>query len=102
MVQRKRRRRSLEFPISECSKIETSEKEAGKGPDDFIFTRVDGEPIKDFRDAWWKACLAAGVGRFVCGQCGELVRDKKCRSCGGEREYKGPLFHDLRRTGVRT
>jgi hypothetical protein len=27
-------------------------KEAGKGPDDFIFTRVDGEPIKDFRDAF--------------------------------------------------
>ena len=26
---------------------------------------------------------------------------KKCRSCGGEREYSGLLFHDLRRTGVR-
>ncbi len=74
---------------------------AGKGPDDFIFTRDDGEPIKDFRDAWWKACVAAGVGKFVCGQCDELVMNKKCQSCGGEREYKGLLFHDLRRTGVR-
>jgi integrase len=74
---------------------------AGKGPDDFVFTRDDGEPIKDFRDAWWKACVAAGVGKFVCGQCCELVMDKKCQSCGGEREYKGLLFHDLRRTGVR-
>lgn len=25
----------------------------------------------------------------------------KCESCGGEREYEGLLFHDLRRTGVR-
>lgn len=39
----------------------------GKGPDDFIFTRDNGEPIKDFRGAWWKACVAAGVGKFVCG-----------------------------------
>jgi hypothetical protein len=67
MVQRKRRRRSLEFPISECSKIETSEKEAGKGPDDFIFTRVDGEPIKDFRDAWWKACVQRGLASLSVG-----------------------------------
>ena len=74
---------------------------AGKAADDFIFTRDDGERIKDFRDAWWKACIAAGVGKFVCGQCGELVTDKKCQSCGGDREYKGLLFHDLRRTGVR-
>lgn len=43
----------------------------GKSPDDFIFTRDDGEPIKDFRDAWWKACVAAGVGKFVCVLCGE-------------------------------
>jgi hypothetical protein len=25
----------------------------------------------------------------------------KCESCGGEREYEGLLFHDLRRTGIR-
>ncbi len=75
----------------------------GKDSDGFIFTRDNGELIKDFRDAWWKACVAAGVGKFVCGQCSELVTDKKCQSCGGEREYKGPglLFHDLRRTGIR-
>jgi hypothetical protein len=30
---------------------------------------------------------------------GEACR--KCQSCGGDREYKGLLFHDLRRTGVR-
>ena len=50
-----------------------------------------------------KACVAAGVGKFVCRGCGEVatVTGKKCRSCGGEREYNGLLFHDLRRTGVR-
>jgi integrase len=76
---------------------------AGKGPNDFIFTRDDGEPVKDFRGAWWKACVAAGVGKFACRECGEAVTvmGKKCRSCGGEREYNGLLFHDLRRTGVR-
>jgi hypothetical protein len=73
----------------------------GKGPNDFIFTRDDGEPIKDFRDAWWKACVAACVGKFVCGRCGEHVTDKMCESCGAHREYKGLLFHDLRRTGIR-
>jgi integrase len=47
--------------------------------------------------------VAAGVGKFACRECGEAVTvmGKKCRSCGGEREYKGLLFHDLRRTGVR-
>jgi hypothetical protein len=32
---------------------------------------------------------------------GEIVTGTKCQSCGSEREYKGLLFHDLRRTGVR-
>jgi integrase len=73
----------------------------GKSPDDFIFTRDAGEPIRDFRVAWWKACVAAGVGKFVCRECGAVVAGAKCQSCGGEREHKGLLFHDLRRTGVR-
>jgi len=41
------------------------------------------------------------VGKFVCRECGVVVAVAKCQSCGGEREYKGLLFHDLRRTGVR-
>jgi integrase len=72
-----------------------------KSPDDLIFTRDDGKPIKDFRGAWWKACVAAGVGKFVCKECSEIVKEQICKSCGGRREYKGLLFHDLRRTGVR-
>jgi integrase len=73
----------------------------GKSLDDFIFTRDDGEPIRDFRVAWWKACVEAGVGKFVCRECGEIVTVTKCQTCGGEKEYQGLLFHDLRRTGVR-
>jgi hypothetical protein len=74
---------------------------AGKSFDDFIFTRDDGEPIRDFRDAWWKACVVAGRGKFVCQECRQIVMSAKCESCGGEREYEGLLFHDLRRTGIR-
>lgn len=73
----------------------------GKSPDDFIFTRDDGEPIRDFRVAWWTACIEAGVGKFVCHECGETATGKKWQSCGGSKEYKGLLFHDLPRTGVR-
>jgi integrase len=47
----------------------------GKGPDDYVFTREDGKPVRDFRGAWAKACEAANV--------------------------PGLLFHDLRRTAAR-
>ena len=33
----------------------------GKRNDDYAFTRDDGEPIRDFRDAWTKMFAAAGV-----------------------------------------
>jgi integrase len=47
----------------------------GKGPDDHVFTREDGKPVRDFRGAWAKACDAAKVPDL--------------------------LFHDLRRTAAR-
>ena len=48
---------------------------AGKGPEDFVFTRKCGKVVKDFRETWDKITLAAGV--------------------------PGLLFHDLRRSAVR-
>lgn len=37
----------------------------------------------------------------MCKDCPQIVTKTKCESCGGEREYEGLLFHDLRRTGIR-
>jgi integrase len=47
----------------------------GKGQDDYVFTREDGKPVRDFRGTWGKACEAAKVPSL--------------------------LFHDLRRTAAR-
>lgn len=47
----------------------------GKTPDDFLITRPNGKPIKDFRTIWANACKHAG-----------------CPS---------RMFHDLRRTAAR-
>lgn len=47
-----------------------------------------GQPVRDFRKSWAKACVAAGVGRML-------------KSEDGEERYTGKLFHDLRRSAVR-
>jgi hypothetical protein len=47
----------------------------GNAPDDFVFTRGGGRPVRDFRGTWANACEAAQV--------------------------PGLLFHDLRRTVAR-
>jgi integrase len=76
----------------------------GKKPDDFVFTRADGIPVKDFRDAWWNACIRAGLGRFQCRDCQQVVIEgRKCKMCDSKKKakYIGLHFHDLRRTGVR-
>ncbi|MGB8115923.1 MAG: tyrosine-type recombinase/integrase, partial [Candidatus Sulfotelmatobacter sp.] len=77
---------------------------AGKKSDDFVFTRDDGSRIKDFRQAWWNACIRAGLGRFECRDCGSNVSEgRKCTSCESKKKakYTGLKFHDLRRTGIR-
>lgn len=76
----------------------------GKESDDFVFTREDGTPVRDFRDAWWNACIRSGLGRFQCRDCQQIVTDgRKCRMCNSKKKakYFGLYFHDLRRTGIR-
>lgn len=77
---------------------------SGKEPDDFVFTHDDGSPVRDFRGAWWNACVRAGVGHFECRECTKTVSERrKCESCNSKKKakYVGLHFHDLRRTGVR-
>jgi len=58
-------------------------------------------PVIDFRDAWHAVCVRSGVGKFLCLDCDHVVTKTKC-DCGSRRRtYKGLLFHDLRRSGVR-
>jgi hypothetical protein len=49
----------------------------------FFLTR-SGEPVKDFRGAWWVLCEKCDLGKFV------KVEDDKLR-------WEGLLFHDLGR-----
>jgi integrase len=47
---------------------------ANKGPDDYVLTRANGDPVRDFRDAWITVCRKVGK--------------------------EGTLFHDMRRSAV--
>jgi integrase len=77
---------------------------AGKKPDDFVFTRDDGSRVKDFRQAWWNACIRAGLGRFESRDCDSNVSEgRRCSTCQSKKKakYIGLKFHDLRRTSIR-
>jgi len=77
---------------------------------EFLFV-LDGERIKSFRKAWNSASVRAGLGRYgyICRVCKTEIGEeqprprKVCPSCLGriKRVYRGLIFHDLRRTGVR-
>ena len=84
---------------------------AGKSPEDHVFSRSDGRPVADSRAPWRNAAVAAGVGRWVCPtpSCeGETVNeDNQSAKClrtwnSHERRYRGSIWHDWRRTGVRS
>lgn len=66
----------------------------------YIFHR-DGAQVGDFRKAWSTACVAAGLGRYVCDCCKHAVSGRSCESCGVKAQYTGRIFHDFRRTAVR-
>jgi integrase len=75
----------------------------GKGTDDCVFTRKDGEPVRSFRNTWENACVKAGVGAIVCAGCGAtMTAGKRCPECKTKQpRYMGLTFHDLRRTAAR-
>jgi integrase len=58
-----------------------------KNPDDYVFTRVENQPVLDFRGAWFVLCDKAGLGEFV--------------EVNGKSHWEGLIFHDLRRSAVR-
>ena len=85
---------SVYFLLSQCV--------SGKQPEDYVFTREDGKRVRDFRGAWWSACVQAGVGKMVCSHCSRPVLGKKCTGCDSDDlKYQGLIFHDLRRTAAR-
>jgi integrase len=61
--------------LTETCRLLVTELRREKHPEDFLITRANGEPVKDFRETWELLVSAAGV--------------------------PGLLFHDLRRSAVR-
>jgi integrase len=75
----------------------------GKEPNDLLFSRdYRDKPVKSFRGAWERLCVASGVGHRECADCGKVVTLGRCE-CGSNNRlrYRGLTLHDLRRTAVR-
>jgi integrase len=74
----------------------------GKAPDAHVFTRADGKPVRDFRKAWYKLCVEAGVGQMICRHCEIAATGKECETCKRrDLRYSGLILHDTRRTAAR-
>ena len=78
-----------------------------KHSEHFVFTRETGKPVREFRYTWWKACVAANLGKLFCPKCGnEVGIEADCGACEKRwsitrLRYRGLIFHDLRRTAAR-
>jgi integrase len=73
---------------------------AGKKPDDHLFTRKDGSPVRDFRGAWRAVCVQSGLGKFICREYDQLNTKKKCKCWQPSREIRrtvGPRSSSHRR-----
>ena len=74
---------------------------------EFVFMNA-GERISTFRKAWNSACVRTGLGIFTCRGCNAPISPgSRCTGCkkakrrARQRLYRGLIFHDLRRTGIR-
>jgi integrase len=82
--------------------------ERARNPEsEFVFMNA-GERITSFRKAWNSASVRAGLGIFSCCSCNasvgpgsRCVECKRAKRRAGPRRYRGLIFHDLRRTGIR-
>ncbi len=45
--------------------------------------------------------MKTGLGELLCRNCGESVNPHTCPQCKTATQYRGLLFHDLRRSAVR-
>lgn len=90
--------------MTESVRILLTECVSGKNENDFVFTRLDGKPVRDFRDAWYRASVRAGLGTMKCNGCGfDVPPESACEGCRTRQylSYRGLIFHDLRRTAAR-
>jgi integrase len=67
---------------------------------EYIFHR-NGESVGEFRKSWARACVAAKVGTMFCTKCQGEGGSLTCPDCKVATKYRGRIFHDLRRSGVR-
>ena len=96
-------REGREVAMTDSVAVLLAQAAAGKHADDFLLTRGDGKPIRDFRRAWWNLCVRAGLGSFTCRVCARPVPGGgKCRECGARRPaYSGLIVHDMRRSAAK-
>ena len=67
---------------------------------EYVF-HLKGGAVGDFRKAWATACVAVGVGKMVCPECGSGSAERRCERCKVPTRYVGKIFHDFRRTASR-
>ncbi len=66
----------------------------------------EGKKISNYRDDWEKACVTVGLGEWklmprLDPKTGTQIMNQKTGEPRMRKAYRGRLFHDLRRSGVR-